>query len=513
MEAEDKYRVITESVNDCILVIQDGKIVFGNQAWESLTGLSLSDTSAGDFIDVMFPEDREMLLEHYKRLLNDDDVPNPHAVRIRRADGQERFVEMGSSVIQYRHRPAVLAVMRDMTERKREEEALRENEKKLARLKKMESLGLLAGGVAHDLNNVLSGIASYPDLILLDLPEDSKLIKPIKTMQASGKMAAAIVQDLLTLARGVAMTLAPLNLNEVINEYLKSPEYEKLLMFHPSIQIATDLDAGLLNIMGSRIHIRKVVMNLVSNASEAIEGRGNVTISTANRYVDKPIRNYDDVNEGEYVVLAVSDEGTGIASSDLEQIFEPFYTKKVMGRSGTGLGLTLVWNVTHDHSGYLDVKSDTSGTTFELYFPITREKISDKKLPVPIEELYGNGELILVVDDVESQREIACGMLEKLGYNTKAVSSGEAGIEYLKNHTVDLVLLDMIMDPGINGRKTYQKIIEIHPSQKAIIASGYAETDDVKETIKLGAGQYRKKPLTLLSLGIAVKDELKPKGE
>jgi PAS domain S-box-containing protein len=511
--AEDKYRVITEFANDCILVIQDGKMVFTNQACGSLIGQPLTDKSARDFVGIMVPEDRKTFLEHYNSLLKGDEVFNPLTVRIRRADGQEGFLEIVASIIQYRNRPAVLAVMRDVTERKREEEVLRENEKKLARLKKMESLGLLAGGVAHDLNNVLSGIVSYPELILLDLPEDSKLIKPIKTMQTSGQMAAAIVQDLLTVARGVAMTLVPLNFNEVIKEYLESPEYEKLLMFHPTIQVVINLEDDLLNIMGSWIHIRKVVMNLVSNASEAIEGKGNVTISTANRYLDKPIKSYDDVNEGEYVVLTVSDDGPGIPSSDLDQIFEPFYTKKVMGRSGTGLGLTLVWNVIHDHKGYLDVKSDNNGTTFELYFPITRDKVSNKEAPVPIEELSGNGELILVVDDVESQREIACSMLEKLGYNAKSVSSGEAAIVYLKDHTVDLVLLDMIMDPGINGRKTYEKIIEIYPNQKAVIASGYAETDDVRETIRLGAGQYIKKPLTLLSLGLAVKEELNPKGE
>jgi len=184
-----------------------------------------------------------------------------------------------------------------------------------------------------------------------------------------------------------------------------------------------------------------------------------------------------------------------------------------MGRSGTGLGLTLVWNVTHDHKGYVDVKSDTGGTTFDLYFPLTREKVLEKESSASIEELSGNGELVLVVDDVEGQREIACGMLKKLGYQTKAVPSGEAALEYLKSHTADLVLLDMIMDPGINGRKTYERIIEIHPHQKAVIASGYAETDDVKETIKMGAGRFLKKPLTLFGLGVALKEELNRKKE
>jgi CheY-like chemotaxis protein len=180
-----------------------------------------------------------------------------------------------------------------------------------------------------------------------------------------------------------------------------------------------------------------------------------------------------------------------------------------MGRSGTGLGLAVVWNVVQDHKGYIDVTTDENSTTFELYFPITREEISGKDLSKPIKDYKGDGETILIVDDVESQREISCKMLDALGYKTQAVSSGEEAVEYLKEHTIDLIMLDMIMDPGINGRETYEQIIKIHPNQKAIIASGFAETDDVKEAQKLGAGQYIKKPLTLEKIGIAVRDELK----
>ena len=396
----------------------------------------------------------------------------------------------------------------EIDERKQTEKALRESEEKLARSRKMESLGLLAGGVAHDLNNVLSGIVSYPDLLLMDLPEDSKLRKPIETIQESGHRAAAIVQDLLTVARGVATTKEPLNLNDIVSDYLVSPEFKTLKQFHPTVTVKTNLDTDLFNIGGSHVHIRKVVMNLVANASEAIEGGGNVTISTMNRYIDRSLRGYDDVTIGEYAVLAVSDDGSGISSDDLERIFEPFYTKKVMSRSGTGLGLAVVWNTVQDHKGYIDVTSDKNGTTFELYFPITRDELSKKDLSIPIKDYKGNGETILVVDDVESQREISCNMLDALGYKSKAISSGEEAIEYLKKHTVDLLLIDMIMDPGINGRETYERIIKIHPNQKAIIVSGFAETDEVKETQKLGAGKYIKKPLTLEKIGLAIKEEL-----
>ncbi|MGD9160556.1 MAG: response regulator, partial [Desulfobacteraceae bacterium] len=397
----------------------------------------------------------------------------------------------------------------DITDRKKSEKEQKRLEEKLQRSQKMESLGLLAGGVAHDLNNILSGIVSYPELLLLDIPEGSRLRKPVQTIMESGNRAVAIVQDLLTIARGVATTKIPLNLNKLINEYLKSPEFSQLEKYNPAVTYTTKMDESLLNVNGSPIHLRKIIMNLMVNASEAIEETGFVTISTANRYLDKPLKAYDDVRTGEYAVLSVSDNGTGISLEDLNRIFEPFYSKKVMGRSGTGLGLAVVWNVIQEHDGYINVTSGESGTTFDLFFPITRTEIFEADSSDSIEDIKGNGEKILVVDDIESQRVITGKMLEKLDYKVHTVGSGEEAVEYLKGHSVDLVILDMIMDPGINGRETYERIKKIHPSQKAVIVSGFAETDDVKVTLKLGAGQYIKKPLTFQTLGVSVKTELK----
>ncbi|KKK97327.1 hypothetical protein LCGC14_2653860, partial [marine sediment metagenome] len=233
-----------------------------------------------------------------------------------------------------------------------------------------------------------------------------------------------------------------------------------------------------------------------------------VTISTMNRYLDEPLKGYEDVRRGEYTVLTVSDDGSGISANDLERIFEPFYTKKVMGRSGTGLGLPVVWNTVQDHGGYINVKTSKKGTAFELYFPATRDEVADERDAVSVNDYLGNGEKILVVDDEERQREIACEILTKLGYTAKAVSSGEEAVEYLKEQSVDLLVLDMIMPKGINGRKTYERIIKIHPGQKAIIASGFSETADVKKAQRLGAGKYIKKPYTMEKIGFAVKEEL-----
>lgn len=509
MAAEDKYRVITEFANDGILVVQGEKAVFGNPACNALIGRSAFNLSVQDLLNTVVPEDRQKLLDHYTGLMHSKEIPDVFPIRIRRPQVEEKIVEIKATAITYRNKPAVLAILRDVTQRVREEEALKKSEEKIARLKKMESLGLLAGGVAHDLNNVLAGIVSYPDLILMDLPEESPLIKPILTMQDSGKRATAIVQDLLTVARGVAIEKRPLNMNDVIDSYFMSPEHNKLVQYHPAVTITTELDPRLLGIKGSPIHISKAVMNLVSNAAEAIGGSGRVTVATMNRYVDRPLKGYEDVRTGEYAVLVVADDGPGISPEDLNRIFEPFYTKKVMGRSGTGLGLTLVWNVVQDHAGYIDVASDDhNGTRFELYFPITREAVWKKEAPQPIEKFQGRGEMILVVDDVQSQREICCRMLEKLGYRAESVSSGEAAVDYVKNHCVDLLVLDMIMDPGIDGSETYARIKAIHPEQKAIIVSGFSETEQVKKALQLGAGRYLKKPIIIEEFGRAVKAEL-----
>ena len=507
-ESEEKYRVLVENAGDAICIAQDGRLRFTNKRAEELCGYTREELISKPFNELIHEDDRALVVERHLKRQQGIEAPSNYSFRIIHKSGEVKWVELNVVGIAWQGEPATLNFLRDINERKQTEKMLRESEEKLARSKKMESLGLLAGGVAHDLNNVLSGIVSYPELILLDLPEDSKLRRPIETIQESGHRATAIVQDLLTVARGVATTKEPVNLNDLVSDYLNSPEFRKLEQFHPTVTIKTKLDNDLFNVSGSRVQIRKGVMNLVSNAAEAIEGSGNVTISTVNRYIDRPLRGYDDVNIGEYAILSVSDDGPGIFSDDLERIFEPFYTKKVMGRSGTGLGLAVVWNVVQDHKGYIDVTTDENGTTFELYFPITRDEIPDKDLSIPIEDYKGKGETILVVDDVESQRNISCNMLDTLGYKTKAVSSGEEAVEYLKKHTVDLLLLDMIMDPGINGREAYERIIKIHPNQKAIIVSGFAETDEVRGAQILGAGKYVRKPLTLKKIGLTVREEL-----
>jgi len=257
------------------------------------------------------------------------------------------------------------------------------------------------------------------------------------------------------------------------------------------------------------IHLEKTLINLATNAAEAITGAGEVTIKTRNRYLDRPVGGYDDIKEGDYVILTVSDTGKGIPKESQEKIFEPFYTSKTMGRSGTGLGLAIVWGTVKDHGGYIDVTSkEGEGSIFTLYFPVTREEkvaLSEEEIKY---EYRGNGESVLIVDDVEEQRNVASAILTRLGYQVHSVSGGEEAVEYLRGNKVDIILLDMIMTPGIDGLETYRRILRVNPRQKVIIVSGYAETQRVREAQRLGAGRYIRKPYMIKDIGIAIREEL-----
>ncbi len=405
------------------------------------------------------------------------------------------------------------ALKGEIEQRKQAEKDRAELEVQLQRVQKMEAIGTLAGGVAHDLNNILSGVVSYPELLLLNLPEESPLRKPLLTIQKSGEKAAAIVQDLLTLARRGVAVREVVDLNRIVGEYLNSPEFARLQLHHAGIRIITDLEENLLNVLGSPVHLSKTLMNLVSNAAEASPEGGCIRISTRNRYVDAPIRGYDDIQEGDYVLMEVSDEGIGIRPVDIDRIFEPFYSRKVMGRSGTGLGMAVVWGTVKDHKGYIDVQSSPgNGTTFSLFFPITRRMLRQEIPAASPADLKGQGESILVVDDIDEQREIACEILSRLGYAVTSVSSGEAAVAYLSDRSVDLLVLDMILEGGMDGLETYKEILKRYPEQRAVITSGFSETHRVKEAQRLGAGSYVKKPYLLEALGKAVRNELKRSG-
>jgi two-component system, cell cycle sensor histidine kinase and response regulator CckA len=238
-------------------------------------------------------------------------------------------------------------------------------------------MGHLAGSVAHELNNILSGLISYPELILMNMPEDSEHRPFIKKIQECGQRMSSIVQDLLQITQGVTVKRRMISLNQVISDYLKSSEHFKLKQLYPEITVKTDMDPRLSNVHGSLSHITNAVIHLVSNAADAVADNGEIVISTTNRRIDQPLKGYDDIEVGEYAVLTVADNGPILISDDPEKIFEPFYSTKVLGRSGTGLGLPLIRHLVQEHDGYIHMTADENGSKFELYFPVTGEAIQE----------------------------------------------------------------------------------------------------------------------------------------
>ncbi|WP_136806769.1 PAS domain S-box protein [Desulfosediminicola flagellatus] len=507
-ESERKYRNLYQHAHVGLFETNliDAKIVACNQRYCDLAGFPSIKSAIGmDTLHLYSNSDDRKEIIH---ILQEQGYISDYALQVKnRLTGALFWVEFSARVDQ--SRGVVEGTLIDITKRRVMEEERIDLQNRLSRAEKMESLGILAGGVAHDLNNVLGVILGYAEMLLIKTDKLSASRPQLTAIMKGGQKAAAIVDDLLTLARRGVPKMDVLNLNTIIVECQHSPEFANLLRHHPSVTITTDLAPDLLNISGSSLHMSKSIYNLVSNASESMPHGGIVTIKTTNQYLDRPVHGYDKIEEGDYVALSVSDQGEGIDEKDINRIFEPFYTKKVMGRSGTGLGLAVVWGTVKDHQGYINIQSkENKGSTFTIYLPVTREKIVSENIHVKISELQGRGESILIVDDVKEQRDIATIILEELNYSVSSVKSGEEAVEYVKNNTVDLLVLDMIMDPGIDGLETFRRVLEIHPKQKAIIVSGFSESDRVKAVQSLGAGVYVKKPYVIEKLGVAVKEEL-----
>jgi PAS domain S-box-containing protein len=507
-ESEGKYRALFEDSLDAMSLTQDGKIVDVNPAWIRLHGYTDKAEVFGiDILSFVHPEDRHIINE--RRSVKAETLERVYEIRDIRRDGTMLYVNVSSSSITIKGKLAILTTIHDVTNLKQAADEKRLLEAKLHRAEKMEALGTMAGGVAHDLNNILSGIVTYPDFLMMQLPDNSSLKEPLERIRTSGRKAAAIVQDLLTLARrGIAATEV-LNLTETVSSYLTSFEYEKLILDHPEITVEVHQAESAVNIVGSPVHLSKTLMNLVSNAFESIKDSGVIVINTYMETIDGQKKRPVNLDEGHYGVLRVSDTGIGIADEDKKKIFEPFYTKKVMGRSGSGLGMAVVWGTVKDHKGHIDVKSDPGkGSVFTLYFPATHEMPANKKAAFSIDRYKGKGEAILVVDDLEEQRFILSEILKQLAYTVSVASNGSAALLHMKENKVDLVVLDMIMEPDMDGLETFLKIRDLYPGQKAIMASGYSESGRMEAAMRAGISGYVKKPYTLEKISIAVRAAL-----
>ena len=495
-KSEERYKRLSEVTTEGIVLHNDERILDCNASFVNLLGYPLHELQKNKTLESILPQVVRRTVP-----AKQTGGTTSWETTVVRKDGITFPVRMQSLKVGAATDGVRVTSIFDITEQKMLEGQIR-------KAQRLESIGLMAGGVAHDLNNILAGITGYPELIMQMLPAESTLNKPIEAIQEAGERAAAVVDDLLTVARGVASVKEPHKLNTLVLEYFESPEFKKLTELYPKITCKHQLNAKQSTLQCSSVHIKKCLMNLVNNAAEAIAEQGTIEVSTFNRCLDEGIAAQYALKPGDYVVVKIQDSGPGISDHDLTHIFEPFYSKKVMGRSGTGLGLTIVSNTVEDHEGKVLVDSSDQGTSFQLYLPITTNTENPAKNDADKQNLKGSGERILVVDDEPLPRDIAAQMLQYHGYRIDTVSSGEEALLFIKQHPVDLVLLDMIMAPGMNGYETYKELIKLCPRQKAIIASGFSSGSDMEATLALGANGFIKKPYTIQKLGESVKKAL-----
>lgn len=490
------------------------KFTVWNEMMTKITGYLRDEVNILGWYKVVSPDSEDQTkAKIYMEKIIDGDNLGTEEIEITCKDGTPKTISISTSLLQRDNNSNhILAIMQDVTEKIAEQMRKEKLRQQLARADKMESMGLLAGGVAHDLNNMLGPIVGYADLLLRQYRDDKILSPKVKQILKSAQEAAEVVQDLLTLARRGRYELRPVAMNEVLNECLESPVFESLRQRNPDVKVTTDICSESTSISGSFVHLKKAIMNLIANAFDAMSLGGRLYISTSRKYLKKLKKGYPNIEAADYIVIRVRDTGIGIDKEDIPRIFEPYFSNKAMGTcSGSGLGLSVVYGVLKDHKGYFDIVTESGkGTEFLLYFPASEGEITI----VQKSDLQIRGEeTILVVDDQLDQRDLARAILEDLGYKVTTVENGREAIELLRINDFDLVLLDMIMEPDLDGLDTYREIKKIKPTQKTIIVSGYSESDRIKAAIRLGVRAYVKKPYTIDSIGGKIRNVIDYPGQ
>lgn len=501
-QSEENYRRLFENASDSIILMEldTGRILEANSSTVKLYNYTYEE-----LMDIRFAEltaDLVQADDFFHKLRENGEVSNHEIVHVTK-QAIPLDLLINASIIRYSDMDVVMCFNRDVTEHKRLLDQLH-------RSQKIESLGKMAGAVAHDLNHILTGLVTYPDMLLLDIEENNPLREKIELIKNSGQRAAAIVEDLLIIARGGLSIAEQNDLNDIVREGLNSPEVKALESKHPNIVFDTDIQEETLFISCTRLKTLKVLNNLIFNAIEAMPHGGRIFVSTYLKVLKNTEKRYEDIPPGHYAVLSISDTGIGIRREDLQYIFDPYYTKKVLGKSGSGIGLTVVWNIVKDNEGYFDVKSEAgTGALFSIYFPIVVRDTAREKPRSTIDELLGNGENILLVDDEETQRIIGVDLLTHLNYTSHTATNYDEAVEAVKKQQFDLVLMDIYLGEGRDGIATAKRLKKMQKDLKVMYVSGFPDSDQFKELKKKKGTILLKKPYTIDEIGTAMKDMLK----
>ena len=510
-ESEKKYRALVENAGEAIFVAQDGKLKFTNPRTETLTGYSGETLKTRSFVEFIHPDDRAMVLERHTRRMQGEDLPPQYAFRIVTAGQNVRWVELNVVAIEWDGAPATLNFVTDITERKKAEAEKEKVQELLNQSQKMESIGRLAGGVAHDFNNMLGVIIGQADLAIKkmakpDHPDPAHpLFSSIAEIQRAAVRAAELTRQLLAFARKQTISPKQLLLNDTVGSMISMLRR----LIGEDIHLIWKPGAHLWPVKMDPAQVDQILANLCVNARDAINGVGHILIRTANISVDDAFcTRHPDGVPGDYVRLSVEDDGCGMDTEIREKLFEPFFTTKAMGE-GTGLGLSMIYGIIRQNNGFIGVASTPGkGTVFDIYLP------RDTGPPVPDPEIgrrttSGGTETILVVEDEAAILEMVRDMLENMGYQVLTANTPARALDIGKAHPdhISLLMTDVIM-PEMNGKDLARRLTAAHPGLKTLFMSGYTADVIAHHGILEENVAFIQKPFSMNELAKRLRDVL-----
>jgi two-component system cell cycle sensor histidine kinase/response regulator CckA len=504
-KSEERYRILVESSNDGVAVISDYKMVFLNQRFSDFLGRGRDELLNRPFLDMVYDEDREFVLDNYERRLAKKDAPDRYEFRIVTKDESIMAVEISVVLIEWEGKPSSLCLFRDVSEKRVAEEERAGLHEQLLHAQKMEAIGTLAGGMAHNFNNILVGIMGYSEYLLISKSQNDPDYKALKTIHEGSVRASELTRQLLNIGRGGEFNRTKISLNDVARRVLPLITGT----FDKSIEIETDLDDRLMVMEGDMGQLEQSLLNVCINARDAMPDGGKLLIETENRWLDDGfVRAHLGSRVGHYVSLSVTDTGVGMSREIKDHIFEPFFTTKKHA-GGSGMGLATVWGIVKNHQGLVAVYSEPGkGSAFRLYFPAILVEVEGEELKK--EDIRpGQGETLLLVDDEQIIREMWGDILNELGYRVLTAGGGEEALAVLEERRgdVDLVILDLVM-PHMGGKETFSRIRERYPGVRVLVSSGYSENGKPHEILDAGADGFIQKPYQIGQVTIKVREML-----
>ena len=506
--SEERFRSIVENSHDGIVIIDDNFCLeYANDEICKMMGYGPEELVGTDFRKFLDEESLGYTVERYLKRQRDEEVPPRYEINFVRKNGEEIRVEASISIVSTEMgERRTIAQLLDITERKKAAEEKKKLEAQLRQAQKMEAVGTLAGGVAHDFNNVLQAILGYTQMLLLDRTEDDPVHAKLKRIENSAHRASELTQQLLTFSRKVESELRPLDLNSEVRQVQEL--LEKTIPKMIDIEMYLQEDLWIVN--ADPMQMEQVMMNLGVNARDAMPEGGKLVFETENVVLDRQYcAAHLGAKPGKFVLLCISDTGIGMDKDALDHIFEPFYTTKEVGK-GTGLGLAMVYGIVKNHDGYIMCYSEPNkGTTFKIYLPVVESQSAKEKVIVEERELRGGGERILLVDDEEPLRKMGKEILERFGYRVFTVRDGESAVEAYREREgeIDLVILDLVM-PGMGGKRCLEELLCLNDSLKIVIASGYSVNGSTRDVVDAGAKGFIRKPYELRQMLGTVREAL-----